>query len=437
MNTVKNVDGFAYGREVPAGSKSNQVGVSVEYSQTLRFIVSSYKERENWIQALENAFIVSTETPFDSEAVSKTNEKTGAVFDTTSMLFAELMWLDPQARKGTVPWAKRIVSLDDEGFVHIYSEDMQSFTKPPVETMNLSTAISVRLCDVETGRSIWHNFPSSPESHVFQINTTKRVVFFKANSAYEAVNWVLEVRKVIMTNRLLPSSELVMSEAIESPIIKVQPTNYENSAAMSVSNLFPLANIFLCVIDGAFYYFSNNLSCVPLNVISSSQFEDVGSGGEQGTFFFDVFFRLFSLRHYVSSAEERDRWVSELGNVRAESYDLLGKLGIEKDKTLNEEVAKAKGNVFSEKENMINYLDDKKLDKGEQTCMIGIFGKIKIAVSFLEASYTSLKSDASFVLDCGMFAYMYVTVQEQSSTIGMGLNLPECVERGQWESPLG
>jgi hypothetical protein len=178
--------------------------------------------------------------------------------------------------------------------------------------------------------------------------------------------------------------------------------------------------MFLSVIDGSFYYFQSNLSATPLLVLGSSQFEDVSVTGINNVTFltlllskedptdlyFDVYFKNFTLRHTVRTLELKEMWVDLLGKVRLDSYDLLSKLGILKEQTLKEEVAKE---FITKDINVpnINYLDDKKLDKGEQTALIAVVGKSKVVVTLVEPTYKSLRSDSSFVLDIGLNIYQW------------------------------
>jgi hypothetical protein len=142
-------DDFTYGRESPAGSNSNQLGFQIETEKTeTRFIVSSFTERENWLTALQNAYYLATEN-----IIPDSTERAAVPVAVT--LFAEMFLFDP-CKQGVKKWTKRIVSLDEDGFIHFYADDMEKFLKEgvnPMESMNLSTAISVRLCDVATGIS--------------------------------------------------------------------------------------------------------------------------------------------------------------------------------------------------------------------------------------------------------------------------------------------
>jgi hypothetical protein len=156
-------------------------------------------------------------------------------------------------------WAPRIISLDEDGLIHIHSEGLKAFSDnkdAPLETMNLSTAISVRLTDVAYGKRTWSNF-ISPLVPVLQINTTKRyffdhnqkrVVFIQANSPMEAATWVLEIKKIIMMRSLQPSSEIIMLDVAESVILKVRPTNPENTNNSTITALLTAPKVVILII---------------------------------------------------------------------------------------------------------------------------------------------------------------------------------------------
>jgi hypothetical protein len=163
--------------------------------------------------------------------------------------------------------------------------------------------------------------------------------------------------------------------------------------------------MWLSVIDGTFYYFSSNLSSTPLQVLGSSQFEDVSASENDEELYFDVYFKTFTLRHSVRSLELKRMWVKLLRQIRMDSYDLLSKLGIIKEHTLKEEISKARGGLADSNVSNISYLDDKKLDNGKQIALIAVAGKSKVNVVLVEPIYNSLRSDCAFVLDMGQNIY--------------------------------
>lgn len=49
----------------------------------------------------------------------------------------------------------------------------------------------------------------------------------------------------------------------------------------------------------------------------------------------------------------------------------------------------------------IQYLDEKKLEKGEQLALIATLGKVRLSILLVEPTWKSLRSDGCYVLDNG------------------------------------
>ncbi|KAJ3210183.1 Coronin-2B [Clydaea vesicula] len=455
FSQIKKVEGHSIGKETTPGNKSNQVGFSIETNeQTWYFKAATFMERENWVQNLtkvitqkSTAEMVKKETQLVRPRSATTQSQPGLSHVSLSnltvgnsnnaSLFGLLGCLSNSfsnvKKSGGHVWLNKIVVLDEEGFIHIHPGDMKGFTqgKPPLESMNLSSVISVRLTDTTTNCENDENFMQETGMSIFQINSTKRVTFFQCKTAYEAANWVLEIRRVITARGIYPAAELVNNDVMEGVILDIA-TPQGPSLNSTLLGYPEGSKIWLSIIDGSFYYFQSNLSTSPSHVISSSQFEEVRLDSFDNEFqsdiktdnktskislsksinslrnvtYFDVLFSGLTIRHFVKSEEERGVWIKELSKSRMETFDLLGKVGINQDQILKEELARAKGEIFNDAgAKNIEFLDEKKVERGEQKCLIATVGKTKLIIALVESSWKSLKIDGSFVLDAGMEIY--------------------------------
>lgn len=510
LSAVKKIEGFEVSKDASnPNPNAFKLGFGIEsLEQTWRFKTSTYMERENWISTLTKAMnnakgelVVESSlshhqqqkssisqhleppstamkpvaspnsnnsnkppsSPTNPTIASNSKAQVSATSSSSSsfrvkgnregaILFGEMKCMSSSEAfsKSRGKWSKHIVVLDEDGLVHIYTDDFKEFTlgKPPIESINVSNAISVRLSNL-TSR---HNPPLSSETidasitNVFQINTSKRVVFFQARSAFESANWVLEIQRIVTAKELSPANEFIGRDVMEGSIIDLR-----SSSNVSLTNTLTGApegtNFWLTVIDGAFYYFLSNLSTNPILVIGASQFEEIlipqdlnysdlittdGGGDEDNddasvhhhhrksisrkrissvsappplsSLFFEVAFSSGKrFRHHVNSLSERNHWIQRLIKVRMDSFDLFAKVGITSDQVLKEEVTRAKGDVLLEADmkSNIQYLDEKKLEKGEQLALIATLGKVRLSILLVEPTWKSLRSDGCYVLDNG------------------------------------
>ncbi|RKO93413.1 hypothetical protein BDK51DRAFT_19573 [Blyttiomyces helicus] len=443
MSAVRHVEGFSIG--------PSAVGFEVETTEGLRyrFKATSISERDHWIDKLKGltagagatGFASSTRSPSmasivgaaagPSSAVQGVTKKaalpplpkpmtTGAPAPTTKIvignregasLLGELIVLTASEPlvKGKLPWVSRLVVLDEEGFLHIYIPDLKAYTqgKPALESMNLSSAISVRISDPAVLMAdppphlptLGTNTPKPGLSATaFQISSTKRVTHFRARSPHEAANWVIQIRRIVVARGVLPAAELVTRDCYEG-LVNIQ-------TPLPACGPRQAGKHWLAVIDGSFYYFRGPASTTPAGVIPASQFEQV-LPADDTLYAFDM--RIVGggvLRHITASPTDRDAWVRELSRVRMESFDLLGKIGIETDQTLRDEIGKAKAEQWGkEVVERVLYVDQNRFVKGEQKLLVGVFGKTRLTFTMVEPIWTSLRSDAAFVLDVGTTIY--------------------------------
>ncbi|KAJ3215308.1 Coronin-2B [Dinochytrium kinnereticum] len=338
-------------------------------------------------------------------------------------------------------WFSRLIALQNDGMLYIYSEDLKAYTqkKPPSEIMDFTKAISVRLTSItEPGDT---NVTDS-RTH-FQIQLQKRVIHFKAKTAYEAANWVVQIQRVL---EILNVSSEGIDTASHEPIegwVKSQfqwdksPTWY-----------------WLCVVDFTSYYFKSQLSIYPAVVKPSgdivdlklfgtfSQTKSSGSHTREGSSSQSYHSRSLHARapgsnrsstatrpttetvsaedalnfeviygdgeaitHRVRSVGERDFWLAELDKLRLESIDVLGRLGVKSEDDLKGLLGKV-GNTEAD---MMYFggisnsqvIDDGRLNKGEEKTLTQVMGKTLITINFVKCDWTSIRSDCAYVLDIG------------------------------------
>ncbi|KAJ3286470.1 ATP-dependent RNA helicase [Borealophlyctis nickersoniae] len=436
LSAIKKVDGFAVG--------SNEVGFAIDAGDRVcRFKATSTSDRDHWLHTLKSLSTKGGMYGSTGLLPSASHDQLATLKVSPSNSMQQLPPPGPQSNrpvstivvgnregasllgvlscltsseasgKGRNQWIQRLVVLDEEGMLHFYVDDMKAYTqgKPPLESMNLSSAISVRLVDTLSSAADASGGGHAAPGVEFQINTTKRVSFFRARKAYEAANWVMQIRRVIVNKAFLPACELVGQDCVEGPVEIV-------SGADSVG-LHQPGSYWLSVIDGTFYYFLHQIATTPVYVVQASQFENVHvaetCGGKpvgdalpshDPSHCFDVIFtNNVIVRHAARTAMERGVWVHDLERVRMGSFDLLGKIGITGDQQLREELGKAKADANSEEAAGVVFVDETKLSKGEQKVLIGVYGKVRLTIGMVEVSWKSLRSDAAFALDIGSTIY--------------------------------
>ncbi|KAI8803308.1 hypothetical protein BJ742DRAFT_829278 [Cladochytrium replicatum] len=431
-------------KNTPNINYSNQIGITMVQNDgaTIKFKTSSQAERDAWLEALKSARELAgggskyNIGPAEGGAEPKKEEKTtskkkGADSNTRILvgnregaaLIGQLQLLasdqPPANAKGStaagntvinpnaLPWSNQFVVLDDDGLLHLYPPDIKEYVqgKPPLETLMLSTAISVRLTDITGGghADITESLgsPGGIALTIFQINTPKRSVFFRVRKAHEAANWVLEIRRVIMSKCILPAATMVSNDCVEgyvelSPVVvppapvgggtipsvmsrvpaipSIPPPRDEAYLAAIMGPLASGGRFWLSVIDGTFYYYRTHLSKYPIHVVPAVQFENVFEGPKispaetaaakpaaaKGTtahtttdvpfeYTFEIgYIEGAKSRHAVKVESERDSWIRELTKLRMENFDILGKVGITSDQSLKEELSKTRADVVWE-----------------------------------------------------------------------------------------
>ncbi|KAJ1554420.1 Coronin-2B [Nowakowskiella sp. JEL0078] len=474
IKTIRRIECFNVGKNIPESPTANQIGFLIESNGlTTRFRSSSHADRENWVKALRAAKersvgiptseddrklkpiqTLPTLSPSGARASEMSRDNSAQRLENNKIVVgnregAALIGQIQVLVTGNVgpggvslkpnpgsshSWQYHFAVLDEEGLIHIYPPDIRDYVqgKPPLESLNLSAAISVRLTDITAGWISGDFSKSNGALTIFQINTTKRVLFFKTRSAFEAANWVLEIRRIVVARGMVQTAELIANDCVEGYV----DVWFDNESKQYEQHEFGHGSrTWLSVIDGSFYYFESHLSQSPLLVIPASRFEGVkaasilepmGSGKLVSTssdntskgnrkldlHCFDVNFpsTIGTIRHVVYTKCEFDMWLKELNIVRMESFDLLGKLGINSDAIFLEEMGKAKttaGGGFTEVivPGVIN-VDEKKLDRGEcPPILICVSGKVRITIFMVDLSFKALKIDCAFVLDTGSIVY--------------------------------
>ncbi|KAJ3324050.1 Coronin-2B [Blyttiomyces sp. JEL0837] len=350
----------------------------------------------------------------------------------SALLFGELKCLTGLDHASVKPdpshWTPRSVVLDEDGMVLIYAEDAKNYSKAksPMEILPLNSAISVRLSEVGIGlRSTTTptsskdslNSNSSITSNIFQINTPKRVSYFYARNAYEAANWVMEIRKLINDSMIMPAAEMVTAEPVEG-WVEVDLRNASGSTSSNLNGWF-----WLTVIDGGFYYFKTPLGTAPIYVKSAAEFEGVKGTpvadqnkteeddeeitDSEGDHFEVLFTSSGILKHAIKSYDRKDRWVNELLRIKMESFDILGRIGISTDGMLREEINSARGENYLENlgSKGVLVVDETLIQKGEMKTLISVAGKIPAIVAFIPLTWTSMRRDCAYVLDTGSIVY--------------------------------
>ncbi|KAJ3056431.1 Coronin-2B [Rhizophlyctis rosea] len=438
---IRLAEGFSIGKG-PDGVNL-ELGFSVDVGdKTYRFRAATQSERDHWLFALRNVAKQSTFGHMISRSSSAdlTNSPRGSVVSlgagristastslpplprapqpiarTAAALMGELQCLvSPDARKAP-QFTSRLVVLDEDAMLHSYVNDIKAYTtgKPPLESMNLSAAISVRLLgegDIQIGTNGQTSASNITDRTDFIINTAKRTLIFRARRAYEAANWVVQIRRVILAKGVMPAAELIGSEVLEGWVETAKVT-----AAGGVPSTSELrGRCWLSVINGSFYYSTNPASTTYIHAIPANSFEEVSVVSDPGlnlAMAFDVQIRennqQVMIRHITESPETLEKWVSGLVQIKRASFDLLAKLGIKSDEALRSEIGMIKSAGELESADGLVVLDEAKLNKGEQKALIGVFGKVRLTFGYVECSWNSLRSDAAFVLDVGNVVYHY------------------------------
>ncbi|KAI9199208.1 uncharacterized protein BJ171DRAFT_427815 [Polychytrium aggregatum] len=308
-------------------------------------------------------------------------------------------------------WAARLVMLDQDGLLHIYSDNMKLYLQgaSPLESVNLRSVISVRLSQLRIETSAWPSATTADtgsadgSSCSFHINTTKRVLHFKTRNPQEAANWVIQIQKTIVELGLA-ASDFVADECPEG-LVTVQ-TDLEGH---------PGGRLWLTVIDGSFYYFSGPWSTTPVYVLAVANIDEswikepVAGPQQQVSYEFTLALRDSRYcTHKLSSLADKSYWIGHLLQIKRQSFDLLGRLGVSLDQTLKAELSKAKaGDLFATSDERIQAIDEQKLSKGEQRALIAVMGKIRLVISTVKLSSASLRRHAAYVVDAGSTIYHF------------------------------
>ncbi|KAI8850399.1 hypothetical protein BC829DRAFT_389336 [Chytridium lagenaria] len=318
-------------------------------------------------------------------------------------------------------WFSRLVALQNDGMLCIYSDDMKAYAqkKPPSEIMDFTKAISVRLTTISDPRTI---------------NQT----------AYEAANWVVQTQRILDSlNFSSDTKEIESHEPVEG-WVKSQ-FQWDRSPAW----------YWLCIADYKLFYYKSQLSLIPVAIKLSGDIVDLRlfgsfsgkevaghsredsnsrsyhsrslhvrapSSGRSSTVArksvtvssedalnFEIVFCGETLTHRVGTVTERDRWLSELEKFKLESIDVLGSLGVGTDEDFKNALSKV-GNTEADMAyfaGLINaqVIDDGRLTKGEEKTLTQVMGKAFITISFVKCDWTSIRSDCAYVLDTGSLIY--------------------------------
>ncbi|TPX64851.1 hypothetical protein SpCBS45565_g05572 [Spizellomyces sp. 'palustris'] len=431
LASIRKLDVFTLGQD--RGDGSHHLGLVIETSERVwRFKAGSKPERDMWLNTLTSLLTVQGSLGVSSAplpALPKKESQTRLAPRSSTLVVGNregaslighiqcLISSGPNSRLGKSTWTARFAVLDEEGLLHLYPSDIKAYTdnKPPLESFNLSAAISVRLADLSSDTSPL-DLHADCQIHTsnltcFQINTTKRKLLFRSRNAHESANWVLQIRRVVVSKGFVPAKEIVSDDVLEGWVdvksggerVKLAPRRY-----------------WLEVIDGTFYYFDERTNTSASCVIPASAFDDVSteaivnaSGAPQvldTASFVLHFIPDVTCIHGTSSIEKRNAWVDGLSHIRMASYDLLGRIGLNTDNILRDEVAKAKadeqrGVDLKDEVDRVVFVDETRIEKGEQKVLIGVYGKVKLVISGIHCTVRSLKADGAFVLDVGMTIY--------------------------------
>ncbi|KAI8824092.1 uncharacterized protein EV422DRAFT_554245 [Fimicolochytrium jonesii] len=445
MSAIKRVEGFSIG--IDRGDESDKVGIFLETTEkTHRLRAGSKYERDRWLDALtegmqrglslahqglrgstldlpvlpraSSANLLSR-TPSLAPLERKPSSQSFIIGNRLgAALLGDLLCLTATENTKQI-WNPRLVMLDEDGLLHLFVNDIKSYTqgKPPVQTWSLHKAMAVRLVDLKSTTSM-HETNGSDTSGMkaFQITTLKHNVFFEARNPVEAANWVTQIRRVINVKNFLPAAELIESDVLEG-FVSIKDS--DNGLKL------PPGRYWLQVVDGNFLYSALRLSTSPFKVVDSGKFDGVQIGraesnpdtAAQGKFIPAKDLNLFTLSfttdikcvHEVESLVEANVWARELTKVRMVAYDVLQAMGISSEETFQDEMFQAeidesRGNWKAEMER-ITILDEKSIEKGEQKFLAGVFGKVRLTIGSVPCTWQSLRSDGAFVLDLGSVVY--------------------------------
>ncbi|KAJ3044180.1 Coronin-2B [Rhizophlyctis rosea] len=472
---IKHVDTFSTGKD--AKGLSLELGFSIDTGDIIyRFKASSQSERDHWVHTL-NSFHKHGHGPISrSPSMDISNSPRSSVSSTyvtgrpshtstsaplpplprapppltrtSATLIGELQTLTqpPDIRKPP-QYTPRFIVLDEDAMLHTYINDIKAYTsgKPPLESMNLTAAISVRLvgegdlaqpgeAEGAGGGQGGTKVTESTTQTEFIINTTKRAVIFRARNAYEAANWVMQIRRVVVAKAVLPSSEVIGSSVVEGwvELLRISDAAGKPVAASASPTFTGLTGkCWVSIIDGAFYYFRSPTSTTPIHIIQSTQFEDVAvpnpktpaPGHEDLSRCFNLLVKepsqttVTTILHSVETSHIAAKWIESLTQIRMASFDLLGKLGITSDEALRNDIILAKGSealvepsegvqLVDENEKAVSAMGFVRLYRVQEAQQRR--KRVKLVYEGIAPSKAILESDGCYVLWSGREVFLWV-----------------------------
>ncbi|KAJ3106892.1 Coronin-2B [Phlyctochytrium planicorne] len=338
-------------------------------------------------------------------------------------------------------WFNRLGALQNDGMLYIYPDDIKLYTqkKPPLEIFDLTKALCARLTTMSepTDKDV------SKTQIYFHVFLPKRIIHFRAKTAFEAANWVVQTQRVL--------DSLNINDEFHEPLEGWLKCRFQGDKN-------PIW-YWTVVVNYSIFYFKSQLSLRPSAVKSTSDIVELiehgnANNGHVGsshvregsnlsvrnrsrsvhnkspnsnrpsvvatspasnslghdTISFDVVFSDGeTMNNGVLKVLDRDFWLSNLERLQLEGLDVLGGIGIKTEDDLKLELAK----VTNTEADMSYFnglhdtqvIDDVKLNKGEEKTLTQVMGKTIITINFVKCDWKSLRSDCAYVLDIGSTVY--------------------------------
>ncbi|KAL2917780.1 hypothetical protein HK105_202653 [Polyrhizophydium stewartii] len=344
----------------------------------------------------------------------------------TALLMGSLLQYTSPTPRAPPAWVPRLGVLDLDGTLHMFQDDVKAFAQgsAPLESLNLATATSVRLAADEPLASAVaspsHTTVISARPTTFHINTPNRANHFCARNAKDAADWILQIIRVVKERGFMPAAETIDADVVEGPVelVPTVPVATSPGAAAAMAALPfkapPRGAYWLSIIDGALFYFSGKLATTPVCVVPSahvSGFADLAAAqpdlGEPETQGFVVKLTdgMGEWVHKVETGIEHTAWMQALARMRREHYNVLGRIGIASYDALLREMAAAASKDAQDPgahaNELVTHIDANKLAKGEQQTLIALHGRVRLTVTTVAPTWTSLRNNSAFVLDVG------------------------------------
>ena len=400
-------------QKMPPKDKDTDTGFEFDSGGVMyRWIASSTEERDQWIEQLNILVEQQRKLPEIDPKTKKALPTLQKDVNDVPLLLSSLKFLEKIDDQQNEVWGSRFVRLDSDGMIHFFNGNLNNYTPDvePIESLDLSFVLAVRRA-------------KDCKAPTISINAVKRTYHLRGQKEVEIRDWLEQIEKLIPEG---DGDGMVMDSKVTAHYVGKQ-NNFAN---------------WMTYCDSKIYYFKSQFSIAPLFAVNVEDIVSYGladdysivkealsneAANEKITLLFN---KNEMIDHHFETPEDFKYTLLSLEIVRRANWNLTVRLGLSNQDQV--EAALKEFNPEAGIEGVLIYNEKNILNSSQKLLIKCQDGNTNV----VDSSFTSLSSDASYVLDTGSVIYHWSGEFTSRICRAEGLNLASSIRKYRGSRPI-